>query len=324
MVHVHSVFPSVSLALAAILTSPSVAAQGAGGTLVFNSNNGHYYEVVNATVAWDQARFDAELVSHLGVPGHLVTLENAAEDNFIYFTLSGASLGNAWIGLYQDTSDPGYAEPLGGWKWVTGEALTYSNWTTGEPNDGGAAEHYGGYWPADKWNDYRLSDAAVTKYVIEYDTSAAVIYCTNQASTLGCPCGNAATGDAGCANSTGAGASVIATGSSSLGQANLGFQGLGLIPGGVAVLFEGNLSMNGGNGFFFGDGLRCAGAGVRRLGMRTTDAFGFATWTSAQLPSNLWNTGDIRRFQVWYSDSQGSPCGTGFNTSNGLQVSFVP
>lgn len=307
------------------MTSSASALGGAGGTLVFNPGNGHHYEIVQTTVSWDQAKLAAEAASYLGVQGHLVTIENANEDNFVYFVLNnGSTLGNSWLGLYQDMSDVGYSEPMGGWKWVTGEPLTYSNWYANEPNNGGGAEHWAGYWPNDKWNDYSLSDGAVASYVIEYDTAAATPYCDSLSTATGCPCGNLASGSSGCANSTGAGGSLSATGTSSLSSSNLGFQALGLVPDGTSVLFQGDVSLAGGNGLIFGDGLRCVGMNVRRVGVRTTDLFGSANWTPMQSGQVIWNAGDVRRFQVWYSDPAGSPCGSGFNTTNALEVSFLP
>ena len=44
--------------------------------------------------------------------------------------------------MYQDLNDLNYSEPLGGWKWVDGTALSYSNWSTCEPNNSGQ-QHFG-------------------------------------------------------------------------------------------------------------------------------------------------------------------------------------
>jgi hypothetical protein len=35
-------------------------------------------------------------------------------------------------------------------------------------------------------------------------------------------------------------------------------------------------------------------------------------------------TGDTRRFQVWYRDPVGGPCGSAFNLTQGVEVSFTP
>ncbi len=291
---------------------------------VLNPANGHHYQVVPGSFTWDQAKAAAETMTFLGVSGHLVTFDDLAEDQWVYFTLNGGSLGNAWIGLYQDMMDPGYVEPAGGWKWVTGEPMTYSNWGSGEPNNSGNAEHYAGYWPADKWNDYTVSDGAVGRYVVEFDTLAGLSYCFGNGTAAGCPCGNISTTEVGCANSSGVGALLTSTGSSSLGLADLSFISTDLMPGQTAILFEGTSVLGGGNGSLFGDGLRCAGGALRRRGYRTPDAAGGSTWLPGTMGNTLWMPGDTRQFQVWYSDMAGSPCSTGFNTSNAIENVFTP
>ena len=296
-----------------------------GGGPVFNPANGHHYQIVPGTFTWDQAQVGAEALTYMGVQGHLVTYDDLAEDQFVYFTLNnGTSLGNAWIGLYQDMSDVNFAEPDGGWFWVTGEPLSYSNWVSGEPNNGGNSEHYGGYWPADKWNDYNIGDGAVGRYVVEFDTPAAVSYCFGDGSAAVCPCGNFAAADVGCQNSTGVGARVWTQGTQSLGNNDLGFLAADLLPGQTAILFEGKAVLASGSGISFGDGLRCAGGQLRRMGYRTPDAGGGASWPPGTTGLGNWMPGDTRHFQVWYSDPQGSPCSSGFNTTNALEISFMP
>ena len=58
-----------------------------------------------------------------------------------YFT--SVTTSTCWIGFYQDLNDPNYSEPSGGWKWIDGTPLSYSNWAANEPNDGapGGQEH---------------------------------------------------------------------------------------------------------------------------------------------------------------------------------------
>lgn len=309
---------STSVALLFLVAAPCFASSAGP---VYNPANGHYYQVVPGNVTWDQAKLGAEALTYLGVQGHLVTLSDLAEDQFVYFTLTGSSLGNSWIGLYQDMLAPDYSEPAGGWYWVTGEPLTYSNWKAGEPNNSGGAEHYGGYWPADEWNDYQLADGAVGRYVVEFDTLAASPYCFGDGSAAACPCGNAGGPEVGCTNSTGVGAQVTTLGTASLVSSDLRFVASGLLPGQLAILFEGSSVLALGNGVLFGDGLRCAGGQLRRMGYRVVSAGGNASWLPG---SGAWTPGDIRQFQVWYSDPQGSPCGSSFNTSNALEINFLP
>jgi|GEM_PF-3332790 len=317
--------PLIPFVACAPLASPTLALGGAGGNQVFNPANGHYYEVVHTNVSWEEAKLAAESVSYLGVQGHLVTITDELEDSFVYFQINnGNPLGFTWFGLYQDLNDVNYSEPLGGWKWVTGEPVVYSNWFTAQPNNGGGNEHYGYYWPAFDWADTRLDSSAPTAYVIEYDTADAVPFCNGLTGGTGCPCGNVGSSSTGCGNSVGSGAKLLAMGTSELSNGDLGFIGEGLVPGQASILFQGENALGGGDGLLFGDGLRCAGFNVKRLGVRVPDASGSATWTALTSGTNIWSPGDVRHFQLWYADAAGTPCGGGFNTSNALEVSFYP
>ena len=73
----------------------------------------------------------------------------------------------------------------------------------------------------------------------------------------------------------------------------------------------------------FGDGLRCAGGAVQRLGVRLTDSAGSASWAAGLRALGGWDAGDTKRFQAWYRDPSNGPCGTGFNLTQGVQVSVV-
>lgn len=154
--------------------------------------------------------------------------------------------------------------------------------------------------------------------------SLGTAYCFGDGSGTVCPCGNPAGADEGCANSTGIGATALADGSTSVGADDVTFGGHNLLPGQPALLFSGNNAVNGGNGVIFGDGLRCAGSSVKRLGVRVPDALGDATWGPGLAPAGQWGAGDTRRFQVWYRDPNASPCGSNFNLSHGVEITFTP
>ncbi|MAF64484.1 MAG: hypothetical protein CMJ84_02330 [Planctomycetes bacterium] len=149
-------------------------------------------------------------------------------------------------------------------------------------------------------------------------------YCFGDGSASPCPCGNNAPTGVGCGNSTGGGAGLVAGGSTSVSADNLGFDAAGLLPGQPALLFSGMNAVNNGQGVPFGDGLRCAGGTVKRLGVRVPDASGGANWGPGLAPLGEWGPGDVRRFQAWYRDPGGSPCGSGFNLSSGYEVTFTP
>jgi hypothetical protein len=149
-------------------------------------------------------------------------------------------------------------------------------------------------------------------------------YCFGDGSGSPCPCGNPGSSQSGCANSTGGGAILGATGSNSVAADDLVFNAENLLPNQPALLFVGNNAVNMGDGAFFGDGLRCAGQGVVRLGVRIPDSTGAASWGPGLGGAGGWSPGDDRYFQTWYRDPSGSPCGAGFNLSNGFRVSFQP
>jgi len=138
------------------------------------------------------------------------------------------------------------------------------------------------------------------------------------------PCGNYGQGGAGCRNSTALGALLLSGGSGSVAADDLTFQATHLLPGQPALLFAGNNALNGGNGVTFGDGLRCAGQGVLRVGARIPDAGGGASWGPGLCAQGGWSAGDVRRFQVWYRDPAGGPCVSGFNLTNGNELAFAP
>lgn len=146
------------------------------------------------------------------------------------------------------------------------------------------------------------------------------IYCVGDGSATPCPCGNASL-SGGCANSTGVGGTMTAYGSASISADDLTFSATGLIPSQPVLLFVGNNAVNSGAGNSFGDGLRCAGGGVRRLGVRFCDPTGSANWGGGLNASGGWSAGDIQRFQGWYRDASG-PCGSTFNLTQGIELTF--
>ena len=175
------------------------------------------------------------------------------------------------------------------------------------------------------WGDSRVDGGDVFMQSVQPDGTlggagqAYTQYCFGQ----GCPCANDDP-SAGCANSTGGGALLDASGSASVASSTLVLSGSGLPAGQPGLYFQGLNAVGGGSGVSFGDGLRCAGGGVVRLQVRASDALGTSS-TSADLAVGGGVTaGDTRTYQLWYRDPAGSVCGTGFNLSNGVQLVWAP
>ena len=93
--------------------------------------NGHIYKFTDVIGTWSEA--EAEAVAQ---GGHLVTINDATENQWVFDTFENSG-PNFWIGFYQDHDDPSYSEPGGGWKWISGEPVTYTNWISFEPNNNG-------------------------------------------------------------------------------------------------------------------------------------------------------------------------------------------
>ncbi|MFM8818884.1 MAG: hypothetical protein ACKOHI_13640, partial [Phycisphaerales bacterium] len=65
-----------------------------------------------------------------------------------------------WLGGSQDRNAPDYAEPAGGWRWVSGEPWAWPDWIYGQPDDGCGGEDFlhvltiGGTFPTMTFNDF--------------------------------------------------------------------------------------------------------------------------------------------------------------------------
>ncbi|MDP6539356.1 MAG: hypothetical protein QF903_02740 [Planctomycetota bacterium] len=152
-------------------------------------------------------------------------------------------------------------------------------------------------------------------------------FCFGDGSGSSCPCGNESSPGVGtgCDHSGGQGAQLAAFVSASVADDDLVLRGAPLLPDQAALLFAADEEVNGGTGVWFGDGLRCAGTNVVRLGVEFPDLqYGFAHWGPGLGATGGWVPGSTRRFQVWFRDSVGGPCGSTFNLSNALVITFGP
>jgi uncharacterized delta-60 repeat protein len=113
--------------------------QGANGWMQ-NPANGHSYKVVGPG-AWQECENLA-----VAEGAHLVTIRSLAEQNWLVSKFGSAGL--YWIGLTDKVTE-------GVFKWISGETLTYQNWSPGEPNNGYGNEDYVAMnWGSPgKWND---------------------------------------------------------------------------------------------------------------------------------------------------------------------------
>ncbi|MBE7173166.1 MAG: T9SS type A sorting domain-containing protein [Williamsia sp.] len=134
----------------ASFSAPKALDPGAGNFAYVGSYDGHgYYRSAN-TYLWPVARDLSGYLGGAGVNGHLATITSAGENNFIHHYISSAHI-SPWIGLFS-------AGRLGRFRWVGGEALSYTNWAAGEPNNyggtpGNVVEPYVQIYENGTWND---------------------------------------------------------------------------------------------------------------------------------------------------------------------------
>jgi hypothetical protein len=182
-----------------------------------------------------------------------------------------------------------------------------------EPVQGSGHNGVTGQFTANAWFELELLPAGA---------GPGVGYCFGSA----CPCGNDDVG-AGCANSSGAGALLEATGLASVALDDLALVAAGLPAGNLGLAFAGQSQWL----LPFGAGLNCVAPGP--LGLLRLPA-GFADPAGSLVQSNVISlaqgtvpgslaAGSTWNFQVWYRDPAAA-CGNGVNLSNALRVVIIP
>ncbi len=177
-------------------------------------------------------------------------------------------------------------------------------------------------WPT----DHR---AVVVSLVL--DAGPGTPYCFGDpGSGTPCPCGNDNDGSvqgSGCANGAfTSGSRMTGSGVASLALDTLVLHGHHTENSQFGLYFQADNSLD--PGIIWGDGLRCTGGDLRRLGTRVSDGSGYSdtsgyAYTISERAGNI-SAGDTKRYQLWYRNTAGSPCGAEFNTSNGYEITWLP
>jgi hypothetical protein len=243
---------------------------------------------------------------------------DTSDDCIVYFVGDPvATPGSGWhsytfaIPSQSTTLPPGWmtynacSTPDASWNNVIGN-VSYVRFLYGDPMF---------FYPVGPWNT-GIDNPRIT---IELGTA----YCFGDGSGTACPCGNTSAAPNGCANSTGSGAAVDATGSASIASNDLALVATGMPPHVSVFLFQGTTQVNGGAGAVLGDGLRCAGGVLKRFHAQSADANGSATFGPGLTTIGGWTAGSTENFQAWYRNN-GGPCGSGYNLSSARSITFVP
>ena len=168
----------------------SVSAQTFPGgyiTAPFGKNGTwNVYLGVPQQMTWSQAKMNAER-TELDLPaaerlgekktGHLLTVGSAAENMFAYQYVQGMDV---WLGMTDDERFGGKEAEASrgtGWRWLTGEPVTFTSWRSAEPNSRGVGgEDAVAVGPAGFWNDWPSGLGGVQTWrfasFIEWDTES--------------------------------------------------------------------------------------------------------------------------------------------------------
>jgi tetratricopeptide (TPR) repeat protein len=123
---------------------------------VLNPDNQHLYRWFGDRTApsgrsWGSARDYCEAVG-----GYLVTIQDAAENEFVFELSDGFY---SWLGATDE-------EQEGTWVWVTGESWVYENWDSGEPLSG-SDFNYLAHTISSKWT--ASNHSASNDFICEWD-----------------------------------------------------------------------------------------------------------------------------------------------------------
>ena len=142
-----------------------------------------------------------------------------------------------------------------------------------------------------------------------------------------CPCGNDGGPCAGCANSSGAGASLTGTGTRSIAADDMVLIATETAPNQNGLFFMGT----GQGSLALGDGLRCVTGQLFRFPIQNSGPGGTMTLGPGTVAYSLANfqsagqisVGETWNFQAWHRDPMG-PCASAHNLSSAYSVTFTP
>ena len=191
-------------------------------------------------------------------------------------------------------------------------------------SDGESDDHFG--MELDLHRDVALIGASGANGVT-WDTGCAYAFsnrpvsapfCFGDGSGEACPCQNPGGTKEGCANSTGSGAVLSVVGYPVIGADTARLIAAQCPANTVGMFFSSDTTIT---GFGAGDGLRCIGGSITRLGLVQTGASGVATSNGALSLIEGLQGGELRHYQFWFRDLSG-PCGGGSNFTNARSIQW--
>ena len=128
--------------------------QSISGYNLLGQYNGHgYYRSVAQAATLDAAQADAELNN-----GYVASITSAEESTWLM--ANGAQVGDNLGGADSDQE--------GVWTWASGEPFSFTNWSPGEPNDGGGNnQDYMQIYANGTWDDIAWAASPDVRHIME-------------------------------------------------------------------------------------------------------------------------------------------------------------
>ncbi|HYD46808.1 MAG TPA: lectin-like protein [Terriglobales bacterium] len=138
------------------------AGQEVPSTIVQRPETGHYYGLIFTPKAWFDAAITASAKSHNGLQGHIVNIDDAAEQAFVLQLAASYDIASGiHIGLSDVLNE-------GVYRWINNSQIaSYFNWSGGEPNDSGNEDFVMMSMGSGTWND--IDGATLLPTVVEYE-----------------------------------------------------------------------------------------------------------------------------------------------------------
>ncbi len=161
----------------------------------------------------------------------------------------------------------------------------------------------------------------------EFPAPIVASICFGDGTGTPCPCGNDAPffSEVGCLHSLGQGGRVASSGSARIAGDTFVLLGTQMTNS-TCLYFQGTATINGGLGSAFGDGLRCAGGTIVRLGTKA-NAAGASQYPeggdlSVSVRGAVTVPGSERVYQIWYRNAAAFCTASTFNLTNALRVTW--
>jgi len=170
-----------------------------------------------------------------------------------------------------------------------------------------------------------MDDLELDPGIIICNPPGSVTFCFGDGSGTPCPCGNTGAPGHGCANGANPNGGLLCmTGTGSISASNASLIASEVVPNRWVLFIQANNALGFGNGVPFRDGLLCIGGSYVGLQFIRANTAGVAKTTVDINSVGGGFAGDLKRFQAYYQNPISSVCGTNWNLTNGLELTWVP